>query len=37
VLRRDSLEELKSNVDRLQEMHRRLQFMLVELEGLVKK
>src|SRR5277367_6619814 len=37
VIRRDSLEELKSNVDRLQEMHRRLQFMLVELEGLVKK
>lgn len=37
VVRRDSLEELKDNVHRLQEMHRRLQFMLVELEGLVKK
>jgi hypothetical protein len=35
--RRDSLDQLKDNVDRLQEMHRRLQFMLGELEGLVKK
>jgi hypothetical protein len=37
VVKRDSLAELKDNVDRLQEMHRRLQFMLCELEGLVKK
>ena len=37
IIRRDSLEELKDNVSRLQEMHRRLQFMLTELEGLVKK
>ncbi len=37
VVRKDSLTELKDNVDRLQEMHRRLQFMLIELEGLVKK
>jgi hypothetical protein len=37
VVRRDSLEQLKDNVNRLQEMHRRLQFMLTELEGLVKK
>lgn len=37
VVRQDSLETLKDNVTRLQEMHRRLQFMLVELEGLVKK
>jgi hypothetical protein len=37
IVRKDSLVELKENVDRLQEMHRRLQFMLVELEGLVKK
>jgi len=36
-LRRDSLDELKDKVSRLQEMHRRLQFMLTELEGLVKK
>lgn len=36
-VRKDSLETLKDNVTRLQEMHRRLQFMLVELEGLVKK
>src|ERR1700734_900241 len=37
VIRRDSLEQLKDNVTRLQEMHKRLQFMLNELEGLVKK
>ena len=37
TLRKDSLDQLKSNMSRLQEMHRRLQFMLVELEGLVKK
>src|SRR5438477_10565001 len=37
VVRRDSLEQLKDNVSRLQEMHKRLQFMLTELEGLVKK
>ena len=37
VIRRDSLEQLKDNVSRLQEMHKRLQFMLTELEGLVKK
>jgi hypothetical protein len=37
TVRKDSLTELKNNVDRLQEMHRRLQFMLTELEGLVKK
>jgi hypothetical protein len=37
VLRRDSLEELKDKVSRLSEMHRRLQFMMNELEGLVKK
>lgn len=37
VVRRDSLEQLKDNVTRLQEMHGRLQFLLTELEGLVKK
>lgn len=33
----DSMEKLKSNVVRLQEMQSRLEFMLTELEGLVKK
>ncbi len=33
----DSIEQLKSNVTRLQEMQSRLEFMLTELEGLVKK
>jgi chromosome condensin MukBEF ATPase and DNA-binding subunit MukB len=37
VLRKDSLAQLKDNVERLNEMHARLQFMLSELEGLVKK
>jgi hypothetical protein len=37
ALQRDSLEQLKHNVSRLQELHSRLQFMLSELEGLVKK
>ncbi len=37
IIRRDAMDELKDNVTRLQEMHRRLQFMLTELEGLVKK
>ena len=34
---RDSMNQLKSNVHRLQEMQSRLEFMLNELEGLVKK
>lgn len=33
----DSLEQLKDNVNRLEDMHLRLQFMLSELEGLVRK
>lgn len=33
----DSLEQLKHNVSRIQEMQGRLEFMLNELEGLVKK
>jgi hypothetical protein len=37
VVRKDSMDQLKDNVQRLQEMHSRLQFMLTELEGLVKK
>ena len=37
IVRKDSLVQLKDNVSRLQEMHSRLQFMLLELEGLVKK
>lgn len=34
---RDSMDQLKSNVARLQEMQSRLEFMLKELEGVVKK
>ena len=34
---RDSLHQLRDNVSRLQEMHERLQFLLTELECLVKK
>jgi hypothetical protein len=37
VVRKDSLDQLRDNVTRLQEMHGRLQFLLTELEGLVKK
>ncbi|MCC6277728.1 MAG: hypothetical protein IT289_07425 [Oligoflexia bacterium] len=36
-LKTDSLVELKENMNKLQDMHQRLQFMLSELEGLVKK
>ena len=36
-VRKDSLEELKHNVSKLHEMQNRLNFMLNELEGLVKK
>ena len=37
VIRNEPIAQLKDNVTRLQEMHSRLQFMLTELEGLVKK
>ncbi|HEX4925644.1 MAG TPA: hypothetical protein VFV50_16230 [Bdellovibrionales bacterium] len=37
--RRESnvLEHLKSNIDKLEEMHRRLQFMLGEIKGLIRR
>lgn len=31
------LEHLKSNIDKLEEMHRRLQFMLGEIKGLIRR
>jgi hypothetical protein len=31
------LENLKSNLDQLEELHRRLQFMLGEIKGLIRK
>lgn len=37
VIRQDSIRQLKENVSRLQEMQNRLNFMLTELEVLVKK
>lgn len=37
VIARDSMDQLKDNVTRLSDMQARLQFMLTELEGLVKK
>lgn len=37
VVARDSMEQLKENMTRLNEMQNRLQFMLTELEALVKK
>lgn len=37
AVQRDALAELKANVERLQDMHGRLQFMLNEIEGVVKK
>lgn len=37
VVRKDALVELKEKVSKLDDMHKRLNFMLMELEGLVKK
>ncbi len=34
---RNTMNQLKSNVERLHEMQSRLEFMLTELEGIVKK
>jgi hypothetical protein len=35
--RKDTLVQLKENMGKLDDLHKRLNFMLMELEGLVKK
>ena len=37
IVRKDTLVELKENMGKLEDLHKRLDFMLMELEGLVKK